>query len=80
MAGENNKRAAKKVRLLDSNNNVVEQYPRKAMPSRAALLPIVCVHTQEEAEPIILLIISAIREVHHRTQRELEQRSMMDLP
>ncbi|XP_037397524.1 ceramide-1-phosphate transfer protein, partial [Pygocentrus nattereri] len=52
----------------------------KAMPSRAALLPIVCVHTQEEAEPIILLIISAIREVHRRTQRELEQRSMMDLP
>ncbi|KAI4888334.1 hypothetical protein NFI96_024825 [Prochilodus magdalenae] len=52
----------------------------KAMPNRAALLPIVCVRTQEEAEPIIRIIIAAIREVHLRTQTELEQRTMMNLP
>ncbi|XP_066526255.1 ceramide-1-phosphate transfer protein [Hoplias malabaricus] len=52
----------------------------RAMPSRAALLRIVCVTTQEEAEPIIHTIINTIREVHHRTQRELEQRHMMNLP
>ncbi|XP_072512422.1 ceramide-1-phosphate transfer protein isoform X2 [Salminus brasiliensis] len=51
-----------------------------AMPSRAALLPIVCVRTQEEAEPVLRTIITAIREVHLRTQRELEQRNMLDLP
>ncbi|KAG9269441.1 ceramide-1-phosphate transfer protein-like isoform X1 [Astyanax mexicanus] len=52
----------------------------RAMPSRAALLPIVCVRTQEEAEPILHTIITAIREVHLRTQRELEQRNMLNLP
>ncbi|KAK2824787.1 hypothetical protein Q7C36_018714 [Tachysurus vachellii] len=52
----------------------------KAMPEHTVLLGMVCVNTHEEAEPIIRTIVTAINEVHHRTQTELERRNMLDLP
>ncbi|KAL0150025.1 hypothetical protein M9458_054684, partial [Cirrhinus mrigala] len=43
-------------------------------------LQLVCVSTQEEAEPVMQIVVAAIREIHQRTQRELEIRNMLDLP
>ncbi|XDV46591.1 hypothetical protein PO909_014464 [Leuciscus waleckii] len=51
-----------------------------AMPDRKVFLQLVCVRTQEEAEPVIHVIVAAIQEIHRRTQRELEIRNMLDLP
>ncbi|XP_076850646.1 ceramide-1-phosphate transfer protein-like [Brachyhypopomus gauderio] len=51
-----------------------------AMPEHDTLLHTVCVHTYEEAQPVIHTIVTAIREVRRRTQRELQQRNMLDLP
>ncbi|XP_067303242.1 ceramide-1-phosphate transfer protein [Pseudorasbora parva] len=52
----------------------------QVMPDRKVFLQLVCVRTQEEAEPEMRIIIEAIREIHQRTQRELEIRNMLDLP
>ncbi|XP_039516782.1 ceramide-1-phosphate transfer protein [Pimephales promelas] len=51
-----------------------------AMPDRKVFLQLVCVQTQEEAEPVIHVVVAAIQEIHQRTQRELEMRNMLDLP
>ncbi|XP_056305364.1 ceramide-1-phosphate transfer protein [Danio aesculapii] len=51
-----------------------------AMPDRSVFLQLVCVRTQEEAEPVMRIVVAAIREIHERTQRELEIRNMLDLP
>lgn len=51
-----------------------------AMPDRKVFLQLVCVQTQEEAEPVIHVIVAAIQEIHRRTQTELEIRNMLDLP
>ncbi|XP_048035053.1 ceramide-1-phosphate transfer protein [Megalobrama amblycephala] len=52
----------------------------RTMPDRKVFLQLVCVRTQEEAEPVMSVIIAAIREIHQRTERELEIRNMLDLP
>lgn len=52
----------------------------RTMPDRKVFLQLVCVRTQEEAEPVMRVIIEAIREIHRRTQTELEIRNMQDLP
>lgn len=52
----------------------------RTMPDRKVFLQLVCVQTQEEAEPVMRVIIAAIREIHQRTERELEIRNMLDLP
>ncbi|XP_051517568.1 ceramide-1-phosphate transfer protein [Myxocyprinus asiaticus] len=52
----------------------------RAMPDRSVFLQLVCVQTQEEAEPVIHVIVAAIREIHDRTQKELQLRNMLDLP
>lgn len=52
----------------------------RAMPDRSAFLQLVCVRTQEEAEPVMRIVVAAIREIHQRTQKELEIRNMLDLP
>ncbi|XP_043088524.1 ceramide-1-phosphate transfer protein-like [Puntigrus tetrazona] len=51
-----------------------------AMPERGAFLRLVCVRTQEEAEPVMRVVVAAIREIHQRTQKELEVKNMLDLP
>ncbi|KAF4096192.1 ceramide-1-phosphate transfer protein-like isoform X3 [Onychostoma macrolepis] len=51
-----------------------------AMPDRSTFLQLVCVRTQEEAEPVMRVVVAAIREIHRRTQKELEIRNMLDLP
>ncbi|XP_073679447.1 ceramide-1-phosphate transfer protein [Garra rufa] len=51
-----------------------------AMPDRSVFLQLVCVNTQEEAEPVMRVVVATIREVHQRTQKELEIRNMLDLP
>ncbi|XP_051947578.1 ceramide-1-phosphate transfer protein, partial [Xyrauchen texanus] len=52
----------------------------RAMPDRSVFLQLVCVQTQEEAEPVIHVIVAAIQEIHDRTQKELQLRNMLDLP
>lgn len=52
----------------------------RAMPERAVFLRLVCVRRQEEAEPVINIIVTAIREIHRRTERELNIRNMLELP
>lgn len=52
----------------------------RAMPDRSVFLQLVCVSTQEEAEPVMLIVVEAIRKIHQRTQKELEIRNMLDLP
>ncbi len=52
----------------------------RTMPDRGAFLKLVCVRTQEEAEPVIGVVVEAIRIIHQRTQKELEIRNMLDLP
>ncbi|XP_026056137.1 ceramide-1-phosphate transfer protein [Carassius auratus] len=52
----------------------------RTMPDRSAFLQLVCVRTQEEAEPVMRVVVAAIREIHRRTQKELEIRNMLDLP
>lgn len=52
----------------------------RTMPDRSAFLQLVCVRTQEEAEPVMRVVVAAIREIHQRTQKELEIRNMLDLP
>ncbi|KAK2886065.1 hypothetical protein QQF64_020186 [Cirrhinus molitorella] len=52
----------------------------RAMPDRSVFLQLVCVRTQEEAEPVMRVVVATIREVHQRTQKELEIRNMLDLP
>lgn len=51
-----------------------------AMPDRKLFLDLVCVSSQEEAEPVMRTLVTAIGKVHERTQRELEERGMLDLP
>lgn len=50
------------------------------MPDRTVFLQLVCVRRQEEAEPVIKIIVTAIREIHQRIQRELNIRNMLELP
>lgn len=52
----------------------------QSMPDRGVFLQLVCVRRREEAEPVINIIITAIREIHQRTERELKLRNMLDLP
>lgn len=52
----------------------------RTMPDRSEFLQLVCVRTQEEAEPVMRVVVAAIREIHRRTQKELEIRNMLDLP
>ncbi|XP_062372758.1 ceramide-1-phosphate transfer protein [Sardina pilchardus] len=51
-----------------------------AMPARRVFLELVCVTLQEEAEPVMRTLVTAIKRVHRRTQRMLEERGMMELP
>ncbi|XP_056589237.1 ceramide-1-phosphate transfer protein [Triplophysa dalaica] len=50
------------------------------MPDRTVFLQLVCVRRQEEAEPVINIIVTAIREIHQRIERELNIRNMLELP
>lgn len=52
----------------------------RSMPERGVFLQLVCVRRQEEAEPVINIIVTAIREIHRRTERELKIRNMLELP
>ncbi|XP_041925398.1 ceramide-1-phosphate transfer protein [Alosa sapidissima] len=51
-----------------------------AMPARKVFLELVCVTSQEEAKPVMRTLVAAIKKVHHRTQRMLEERNMLELP
>ncbi|XP_062871102.1 ceramide-1-phosphate transfer protein, partial [Trichomycterus rosablanca] len=51
-----------------------------ALPNHTLLLDMVCVTSHQEAEPIIRSIVTAIKEVRHRTHAELEKRNMLELP
>lgn len=51
-----------------------------ALPNHTRLLHTVCVTSHQEAEPIIRSIVTVIRETRRRTQVELEEREMLELP
>ncbi|XP_077357482.1 ceramide-1-phosphate transfer protein isoform X2 [Festucalex cinctus] len=51
-----------------------------ALPEREYFLRLVCAQNQQEAEPVLRVIIRALQRVHGATQRILEQHGMLDLP
>uniref|UniRef100_A0A672ZA37 Si:ch73-269m23.5 n=1 Tax=Sphaeramia orbicularis TaxID=375764 RepID=A0A672ZA37_9TELE len=51
-----------------------------ALPERKYFLKLVCVQSQQEATPILRIIIHALTLVHTQTQRILEQNNMLELP
>ncbi|KAM9425629.1 uncharacterized protein KZ484_011473 [Pholidichthys leucotaenia] len=51
-----------------------------ALPDRKFFLQLVCVQSQEEAVPVLKVVISALTAVHQRNQQILDQHSMLDLP
>ncbi|KAM3590140.1 uncharacterized protein V6R79_004329 [Siganus canaliculatus] len=51
-----------------------------ALPDRRYFLQLVCVHSQEEATPILRIIIHALEVVHTQTQRILAEHGMLALP
>ncbi|KAG7495932.1 ceramide-1-phosphate transfer protein-like [Solea senegalensis] len=51
-----------------------------ALPDRSYFLQLVCVNSQEEATPILRIIIRALARVHQRTQRILSEYDMLELP
>nr|XP_057924182.1 ceramide-1-phosphate transfer protein isoform X2 [Doryrhamphus excisus] len=51
-----------------------------ALPDRNHFLRLVCVQSQQEAEPVLRTLIHALQLVHGRTQLILEQNGMLDLP
>ncbi|KAK5618339.1 hypothetical protein CRENBAI_019410 [Crenichthys baileyi] len=51
-----------------------------ALPDREYFLQLVCVQKQEEATPVLHIIIHALSLVHTRTQRILEKYNMLELP
>ncbi|XP_039865823.1 ceramide-1-phosphate transfer protein-like [Simochromis diagramma] len=51
-----------------------------ALPDRQYFLQLVCVQNQQEATPILRIIIDALMLVHTRTQQLLAERDMLDLP
>lgn len=51
-----------------------------ALPDRQYFLQLVCVQNQQEATPILRIIIHALMLVHTRTQQLLAERDMLDLP
>ncbi|KAM4564604.1 ceramide-1-phosphate transfer protein-like [Fundulus diaphanus] len=50
------------------------------LPDREYFLQLVCVQKQEEAAPVLRIIIHALSVVHTRTQRILEEYNMLELP
>uniref|UniRef100_A0A8C7WWE7 Si:ch73-269m23.5 n=1 Tax=Oryzias sinensis TaxID=183150 RepID=A0A8C7WWE7_9TELE len=51
-----------------------------ALPDRQYFLQLVCVQKQEEAAPVLRIIIHALTQVHTRTQQILEEHGMLELP
>ncbi|XP_061921571.1 ceramide-1-phosphate transfer protein [Entelurus aequoreus] len=51
-----------------------------ALPDREHFLRLVCVQSQQEAEPVLRVIIRTLQLVYSRTQRILEQNGMLELP
>ncbi|KAM4536244.1 ceramide-1-phosphate transfer protein [Odontesthes bonariensis] len=51
-----------------------------ALPDRRYFLQLVCVRTQQEATPILTIIIHALTLVHTRTQQILAEYEMLELP
>ncbi|KAM4714038.1 ceramide-1-phosphate transfer protein-like [Anableps anableps] len=51
-----------------------------ALPDREYFLHLVCVQKQEEATPVLHIIIHALSVVHTRTQRLLAKYNMLELP
>ncbi|XP_014906643.1 ceramide-1-phosphate transfer protein [Poecilia latipinna] len=51
-----------------------------ALPDREYFLQLVCVQKQEEATPVLRIIIHALSVVHTRTQRLLAKYNMLELP
>lgn len=51
-----------------------------ALPDRQYFLQLVCAQHQEEATPIMNIIIQALTVVHQRTQHILAQHNMLELP
>uniref|UniRef100_A0A3B5ATL0 Ceramide-1-phosphate transfer protein-like n=1 Tax=Stegastes partitus TaxID=144197 RepID=A0A3B5ATL0_9TELE len=51
-----------------------------ALPDRKYFLQLVCVQHQQEAAPVLRIIIHALTLVHTRTQRILAEHDMLELP
>uniref|UniRef100_A0A3B3XIK2 Glycolipid transfer protein domain-containing protein n=1 Tax=Poecilia mexicana TaxID=48701 RepID=A0A3B3XIK2_9TELE len=51
-----------------------------ALPDREYFLQLVCVQKQEEATPVLRIIIHTLSVVHTRTQRLLAKYNMLELP
>lgn len=51
-----------------------------ALPDRQYFLQLVCVQNQQEAVPILRIIIHALTLVHTRTQQILAEHGMLELP
>lgn len=51
-----------------------------ALPDRSFFFRLVCVHNQEELSRVLSRVVQAIGEVYDRTQKALEENSMLDLP
>ncbi|KAM9718301.1 ceramide-1-phosphate transfer protein-like [Menidia menidia] len=51
-----------------------------ALPPRQHFLELVCVRTQEQATPILRVLVHALTLVHAQTQRILEEHGMLELP
>lgn len=51
-----------------------------ALPDRQYFLQLVCVRSQEEATPILHVLIRTLALVHNRTQHILAEKRMLDLP
>lgn len=50
------------------------------LPDRQYFLNLVCVQSQQEATPILHIIIHALMLVHTQTQRILAEHDMLELP
>ncbi|XP_054457900.1 ceramide-1-phosphate transfer protein-like [Anoplopoma fimbria] len=51
-----------------------------ALPDRPFFLRLVCARTQQEATPVLRIIIRAIANVHAQTERILAEHNMLELP
>lgn len=51
-----------------------------ALPERRYFLQLVCVQSQQEATPILHVIIHALTLVHTQTQQILSEHDMLELP
>nr|XP_046236141.1 ceramide-1-phosphate transfer protein-like [Scatophagus argus]XP_046236142.1 ceramide-1-phosphate transfer protein-like [Scatophagus argus]XP_046236143.1 ceramide-1-phosphate transfer protein-like [Scatophagus argus] len=51
-----------------------------ALPDRQYFLQLVCVRNQQEATPVLHIIIHALKLVHTQTQRILAEHGMLELP